>query len=89
VYLDSRVLTDIRPIFSLKEDLHPTAAVIIHNLEFVTHTDDRHTYTYIALDPNDLRKLKRTLERALQKEEILKKSVVASGMTYLDSEAKL
>jgi len=83
-YSSSRVLSDIRPIFSDNVESLPKAAVTIHMLN-MTHLKGGDARTFVvALDIKDLQELIDVLERAKKKNETLKSSVEASGMTYID-----
>lgn len=73
IFLDARVITDIRPIFHLTLSEKPTAAVLVHMLR-MTARDAYNTRTdqFFALDANDIRLLKDLVDRAIKKEETLK-----------------
>lgn len=70
-FLEARVITDIRPIFSNDEIETPKVAIIVHNLKL--HYEDNkcseHKDLYITLDNRDLSELKKALERAEEKEK--------------------
>jgi hypothetical protein len=72
-YCDSRVLTDIRPVFG-ETITDPTAMVLIHTLKIGFHdaSSSSHKDIYIALDEADILDLKQALERAEQKSKSLK-----------------
>lgn len=84
-FVSARVLTDIRPVFSEDSVPVPLAAMIVHNVELVSHVDDEHTADYIALDTEDLLSLRAVIDRALLKEKALKDAITASGIAYLDA----
>lgn len=73
VYKNSRILTDIRPVFKndVEEDVH--CAIIVHKLK-VEYLDSRRESTtcYISLDSMDMQQLKKNIERAESKEKALK-----------------
>jgi hypothetical protein len=80
----SRILSDIRSIFSSGDDPRPVAAVIVHNLRLATMTDgDYFTFT-AALDSQDLRSLAAVVARAIKKEESLKGAIQRAGLSYID-----
>lgn len=71
--LSCRILTDLRPIFSGKENPQPVAGVIVHTLKLITQVGRGEESTfYFALDEADLRDLAETIERAMKKEMALK-----------------
>ena len=84
VYYKSRVITDIRPVFSSEID-SIEAALIIHNLRIHYHINGNHEDFYVALDTNDLQQLIDVLERAKVKAEKLKGMLAASNTSYLES----
>jgi hypothetical protein len=75
IYINSKIVTDIRPAFNDSDDLSTNTALIVHNLKIGYIKDDQHQETYLALDSNDLDELKKQIERAKKKEENLKKSL--------------
>lgn len=81
----AQIISDVRPVFSESDDLEPIAAVVMHNLELVSHDPDNTDRSYfIALDSHDLRELKNVVDRALKKEEKLDPLIEASGLSRLD-----
>jgi hypothetical protein len=70
--LTARIFTDVRPVFTGDENPTPRAAVVVHTLQLVTGTDGRELSHYIALDSEDLKTLKRVVDRAIRKEASLK-----------------
>jgi hypothetical protein len=85
VFLTSRVITDIRPIFDFDLEKSPEVGIIMHNLHI--HYQDAsyapHKDFYIALTSIDIQMLMDTLIRAEKKEENLKVILKKSGMTNL------
>lgn len=85
VFIGSRVLSDIRPVFRDDISVGPAAAVIVHMLkiEYVTH--DVREEVFVALDGQDVGSLLDVLTRAKQKEETLRKLLAASSLPILES----
>lgn len=83
IFVDARVLTDIRPIFHADLSDKPTAAVLIHML-CITERDNfqNKNAVYVALDANDLRSLRGMIDRAIKKEDTIK-TLMAPDMTIL------
>jgi hypothetical protein len=79
VFLESRILSDIRVIFQNLETI-PTEAVIIHNLRITYRQGDDKKEFFVALDNSDLAKLGKQILRAELKlksiEKILRKAEV-------------
>ena len=85
VYLYSKILTDIRPIFNKKAD-SVDAAVIVHNLRIHYAENSDHKDFYVSLDTSDIRSLREALDRAEAKAKCLEGLVKKSGVSYLDAE---
>jgi len=68
----SRIVSDIRCIFAPGELIEPVGAVIVHMLKLAYHQDGETKQFFVALDSDDLRDLRDTLERAISKEPRLK-----------------
>ncbi|MCL5097631.1 MAG: hypothetical protein M1608_08905 [Candidatus Omnitrophica bacterium] len=82
ILCESRILTDIRPVFGKPSD-RPTAAIIVHNLKIIYHQDGEHHEFYVALDGEDIRTLKGVLERAEKKEQSLQSLMGETGVSCL------
>jgi hypothetical protein len=82
---DVRIISDIRPIFSGTDtELDFAGSVIVHHMviEVGGVGDDQ----YCALTTTDLLKLKRTVERALEKDRKLRKMLRGSPIASLEPE---
>lgn len=86
VYISSRIITDIRPVFDIDVDEVPKGGLIVHNLHIHYQADEErgHKDIYIALDSNDVKALKEALIRAEKKQKSLKSIFDKSGMTNLN-----
>ena len=78
----ARIVTDIRPVFGRPTD-KPTAAVIVHNLKISYHQDDEHREFYVALDTEDVVRLRTLLERAEMKAQSLEALLQRAATPYL------
>jgi hypothetical protein len=80
----SRILTEIRPVFgrSVRED--PRAALLLHTLELSYHGDDGLRSLYVNLDRRGLLELRRTIDRALEKETTLKATLARASVPLFD-----
>jgi hypothetical protein len=68
VLCNSRVLSDMRPVFD--DDIEPAGFLILHQLKLAFHDNDdydRTSYIYLALERSDLVRLKDSIDRALKK----------------------
>lgn len=71
-YNEARIITDIRPVFSSKEEHEIINQLIINNLK-ITYSDGEDTKDFfVSLDIDDLFSLKATIERAINKTNLLK-----------------
>jgi hypothetical protein len=88
VFLQSQILTDIRPVFDQTGDAVDSvdAAVIVHNLRIHYLVDSDHKDFYVALDTSDIQSIREMLDRAEAKAECLKRLLKNSGVSYLEAE---
>jgi len=84
VFQWARILTDMRGVFSQGDSPKPIAAMIIHNLEIATFTDNDLSKFFAALDTEDLRALARVIDRAIKKERTLKDAIERAGLPYVE-----
>jgi hypothetical protein len=83
-FCDARIISDIRPVFAKPEE-RPITALVIHTLKIEFHGPaGRHDWFYIALDDDDLAKLKKLIERATVKSVGLKALLRESGIPGID-----
>ena len=87
IYRDARILTDFRPMFD--DAQQPTAlraGVIFHTLRLtMISPEGDDTYLYVALDTPDLLSLRSTLDRAIAKGQLLRKSLSALELPVNDA----
>src|SRR5262249_44182886 len=74
---DSRILTDLRPVFGAGISEGPKAMVIVHILKLGYHStgSGRHRDFYVSMDAEDLKALRNIIDRAEEKAESLKAKV--------------
>ncbi len=87
VYCDARILTDIRPVFKADAADGPTAAFVTHTLRISTH--DKGDFStvedfFVSLDADDLKELRRLIDRAVTKEAALKSLIDGTNVAYLE-----
>jgi hypothetical protein len=88
IFCKARILSDIRPVFADNPEM-ADAAVITHTLELGFHRNGQHHDFYVALDADDLKKLKMIIERAEKKHVALQSILSKSSTPYLGArEAK-
>lgn len=83
--LKSRILTDIRLVFSEDEDCQIEGEIILHTLkiEYQKGTDNKSIF--IALDISDLNELKLQIERAQKKDASIRKNIGSLPNSIIDS----
>jgi hypothetical protein len=85
IFDDARIMTDIRPIFHLDVSEKPNAAVLIHMLRIRERDSLGHkSVQSFALDANDLRSLRETIDLAIKKEDTLRDALKNSGINILE-----
>ncbi len=84
LFLDCRVLSDIRIIFNDDLDDKQQSAVVVHQLklDYVKHGESQQTF--FALDTNDLRKLKIAIERAIEKDKNIRSNLYSSNLQFIE-----
>lgn len=85
-YCTSRILSDLRPMFSRDEDVVPIAALIRHSLKFDVHVNGRLESVTVALNDRALNAIATDIERALRKAESLREVAHKAGIKVVDSE---
>ena len=67
-----RIITDLRPVFTDAETCELKKMSIIHTLKIIYEEGDYSKERFFALDSIDLEKLKKQIERAIEKENKLR-----------------
>lgn len=83
VFVESKILTDLRPIFSEEIDEDNPVTTIIHNLRITYFADNNMKSMVFALDSEDIDKLEEIIARARSKEKRLKEICSASEIKCL------
>lgn len=87
VFLDARILTDIRPVFGGEVSEGLDAVVLTHSLKIDFVREGKRKSFYLALDQSDLRVMKTTIERAIDKATSLRETLETAGIANLTLEA--
>ncbi len=81
----SDIFTDVRPVFKDSPNNSIDSALITYSLMIHYHvTEDEHNEIYLALDNDDLDKLKKQIEEAQRQANIIKKSM--ENIKFIDYE---
>jgi hypothetical protein len=85
VFVNGRVITDLRPVFGSGPQEAPSSMVLFHTLK-VTYFDrqrEGQATFYVALDEEDIGALKKILERAETKSKTLRSKLQGVGISCL------
>jgi hypothetical protein len=83
IFLSSRILTDIRPVFDDDAE-NVSAALIHHNLKITYQSNDEQKTFFVALDNYDIDALIANLEKAKKKRSLIKKSLVPEELLIVE-----
>jgi hypothetical protein len=72
LYCDTKIISDIRPVFGAKATVRPIGAVVTHTLKLAYHQMGEHREFHVVLDGIDLGLLAEVIHRALLKDETLR-----------------
>lgn len=86
VFIQAKIVTDLRPVFSIDVKEFPKAGMILHNLHihYVSDIEGDHKDIFIALDSKDIKVLKELLMRAEDKEKTFKEIFAKTGIENLN-----
>jgi len=84
VFLGTRILTDLRPVFGAESLDEPAGAVILHNLKVVFSEDLTEKEFFVTLDELDLERLSNVIIRARNKAKALKHAWHKTGIPVVD-----
>jgi len=84
-----KILTDVRYVFQTNPEEEPFGAVIVHTLKLSYHENDDHKDFYIAMDDDDLIKIRDVLDRADAKANILASKLENAKISYLGNENRI
>jgi hypothetical protein len=82
-FIESHIVTDIRLVFQEELNQRDRKAVILHQLKLDYRKDGETKQFFIALDINDLKKLKKQIDRAFEKEKLIKKDY-SDPISFID-----
>jgi hypothetical protein len=86
LFHSARVLTDIRPVFSDDPKEPPSGALVIESLK-VEYFDEGSTRSlYLALSTAELRNLRDTVDRALEKSDTVHSLLEQVGLPHFEGE---
>lgn len=83
VLASARILTDLRPVFAIKNPAAIEACTVIHTLVMNVQEGDINKTLHIAIDTKDLASLRAGIDRAEQKEKSLNGLASRAGVASL------
>ncbi|HEY6417630.1 MAG TPA: hypothetical protein VIX59_01395 [Candidatus Binataceae bacterium] len=84
----AKLLTDVRYVFQSDPDEEPYGAVIVHLLKLSYHEDGDHKEFFVAMDDDDVARLKAVLKRAEAKVKTLRRKLDTAGTKYISSSSQ-
>lgn len=85
VFEDCKVITDIRLTFDNQSiDQGYKGGMVVHNLKLVFRENDESINMVIACLSKDLDKMKAAIDRALDKEKLIKEGNLSKEITFID-----
>jgi hypothetical protein len=85
VFQEARVFTDVRPIFSEDAQVSPIGGLIVHQLRIAYFEDNELKEFFVALDMDDIDKLRTQLNRADAKARSISSLLKSSSLMLLES----
>jgi hypothetical protein len=83
LYCSSKILSDLRPVFSEDASTRPSGAVITHTLKIVHHIGKELEEFHVVLDSHELEVLKEVIIRACVKDKTLRALMKEANLTDL------
>lgn len=68
----ARVISDVRLVFDENLDQNKKYAVVVHNMKLEYMSDDLSKEFFVTLDLSDLKKIKEVIDRAIEKDRIIR-----------------
>jgi hypothetical protein len=87
IFVDSRILTDVRPVFDEDITLIP-AALIVHTLKLDYIQDDEKKTFFVALDDEDIENLRQDLTRAEKKAKLIRNEIKSTRIKFVEQQKK-
>ncbi|SRR5258706_4763304 len=84
LFIETRIFTELRPIFQDDASKPPTAGFILHKLRINYFESGRSREFFVTMDATDIEKLRQALSRADQKAESLRLLLNTTPMKILE-----
>jgi len=83
LYCESKILSDVRPVFTADPTDPPVGAVLTHTLKIGYHEGSQHKEFHLILDSEDLTALSEVIIRAQEKDKTLRDLLKAIKLSNL------
>jgi hypothetical protein len=87
MFLNSRIVTDIRPVFKTETKEGIAGALVVHTLRISYQDASGSQEFYVALDANDVKKLLEQLSQSLVEADVIQSMLDKTQILYLDPHA--
>ncbi|MBD2568869.1 hypothetical protein [Anabaena lutea] len=84
IFLNSRILTDVRPVFKAEKNEGIAGALVVHTLKIAYQDASGSREFYVALDSTDVQKLQEQLSQSLLEVEVIQAMLNKADVIYLD-----
>ena len=82
--MNSRILTDIRLLFDIKDSTKINGAVVLHQLKVGYNQNGEDKQIFLSLDSADLNELKDNILRALEKEKVILQNNFSQNLEFIN-----
>ena len=83
-YVDSRIISDIRIVFDDNINNPEQCAVIVHQMKIAYQHANEIKEFFVTLDLKDLHKLREHINRALEKDKVIRNKTFSPSLTYIE-----
>jgi hypothetical protein len=84
IFLNSRIITDVRPIFKAETKEEIAGALVVHTLKIAYQDASGSKEFYVALDSSDVKKLQEQLSQSLIEAKVIQAMLNKADVVYLD-----
>ena len=84
IFLNSRIITDVRPVFKAETKEEIAGALVVHTLKIAYQDASGSKEFYVALDSRDVKKLQEQLSQSLIEAKVIQAMLNKADVIYLD-----
>ena len=89
IFLNSRIITDVRPVFKAETKEEIAGALVVHTLKIAYQDASGSKEFYVALDSSDVKKLQKQLSQSLIEAKVIQAMLNKADVVYLDPNSSL